>query len=286
MSVWNNVLSDEAIPRLPTGLVNLSDRELLQLAIRAHLHQPAIALWRATEFVMLREVAFGTPVLDLGCGSGAVAHAVLPSHQPIDGLELLRSEAKVAKARGLYRGVMRGDATRSPALTDGYATVFSHSVLEHIPDDRSAIREAARVLTPGGRLVFTVPSPMFAERIRNGPGGERALQEMNDRLGHFHYRSLEEWDDVLASSGLALVATRGHLPASTQRAWHRLDSLMNRRIGQRRILDVFGAIHRRELIPRRAWVAAWTAILWLDFRRPISDPGGYLIVAESPARAV
>ena len=53
------------------------------------MHQPAIALWRATEFAMLREVAFGAPVLDLGCGGGAVAEAVLRAHWPRDGLELL-----------------------------------------------------------------------------------------------------------------------------------------------------------------------------------------------------
>ena len=80
---------------------------------------------------------------------------------------------------GVYRGVIRSDATRAPLAAGAYATVFSQSVLEHIPDDQAAVREAARALAPGGRLVFTVPAPAFAERIRRGPGGEAALQATN-----------------------------------------------------------------------------------------------------------
>ena len=73
-------MTDRPARHLPTALAARSDAELLRLALRAHLHQPAIALWRATEFVMLRDVAFGAPVLDLGCGNGEVARTVLRSH--------------------------------------------------------------------------------------------------------------------------------------------------------------------------------------------------------------
>ena len=213
---------------------------------------------------MLREVAFGAPVLDLGCGGGAVAEAVLRAHWPRDGLELLAGEARAARDLGVYRGVIRSDATRAP-LAAG-----------------AALREAARALAPGGRLVITVPAPAFAERIRGGPGGEAALRSTNDRLGHYHYHSLDEWGAMLGACGLAIVTTGGHLPARTQRAWQRLDGLMTRRLGRRRLLDVFRALHRRRLVPRAAWIAAWTAILWRPYRRPVDDPGGYLIVAQAP----
>ena len=195
------------------------------------------------------------------------------------------SEARAARDLGVYRGVIRSDATRAPLAAGAYATVFSQSVLEHIPDDRAAVREAARALAPGGRLVITVPAPAFAERIRGGPGGEAELRATNDRLGHFHYHSLDEWGAMLGACGLAIVTTGGHLPARTQRAWQRLDGLMTRRLGRRRLLDTFRALHRRRLVPRAAWIAAWTAILWRPYRRPVDDPGGYLIVAQAPGGA-
>ena len=267
----------------PTSLVARSNAELLRLALRAHLHQPAVALWRATEFVMLREVAFAVPVLDLGCGTGEVARVVLRSHWPLDGLELLANEARVAQTSDVYRAVVRADATRAPVTAAAYATVYSHSVLEHIPDDVSVVREAARVLRPGGRLVFTVPSPHFAERIREGPGGQAALDMTNQRLGHYHYRWLDDWRALLGDVGIEIVETTGHLPAATQRAWQRLDGLMVRRVRGRRLLDCFRGLHRRRLILTGAWVAVWAAILWRPFSRPVDQPGGYLIIGERRA---
>ncbi len=274
-------MSDDAPARFPTALAARSDRELLALALHAHIYQPAIALWRATEFVMLRDVTLAMPVLDLGCGTGNVAGAVLRSHWPIDGLDLNPSEAHVARGSDVYRVVILGDGTRSPIKSGAYGAVYSHSVLEHVPDDIGAIREAARALMPGGRLVFTVPAPAFADRIRGGPGGEAALRATNDRLAHHHYRSLDEWSELLASCGLTVSSTAGHLPARTQRAWQRLDAVMLLRVGQRRVLDYFRALHRRRLVPRSPWVAIWTAILWRPFHRPVDEPGGYLIVADA-----
>ena len=272
-----------ASPLFPTSLVARSDAELLRLALRAHLHQPAVALWRATELVMLRQTMFGVPVLDLGCGTGEVARVVLRSHWPLDGLELLANEVRVARASGVYRAVLRADATRAPVSAGAYATVFSQSVLEHIPNDLGVLREAARMLRAGGRLVFTVPSPHFAERIRNGPGGQAALDATNQRLGHHHYRSLEEWRELLDDLGITVVETAGHLPSATQRAWQRLDGLMVRRVGGRRMLDWLRVLHCRRLIPAAAWVAVWTAILWRPFSRRVDEPGGYLIVGERRA---
>lgn len=268
--------------RFPTALVARSDAEVLRLALRAHPHQPAIALWRATEFAMLRDISFATPVLDLGCGTGEVARLVLRSHWPVDGLELVANEARVAHISGVYRAVIRADGTRLPLASNTYGAVYSHSVLEHIPSDLDAVREAARVLQPGGRLVFTVPTPAFAERIQR-ESGNAALLSTNARLGHFHYRSLEEWTDRLGERGLTVVASRGHLPAATQRTWRRLDELMVRRVGGRRVLDWFRGLHRRGLVPMPLWLGLWSTLLWRPFRRPVDVPGGYLIVAERPS---
>ena len=266
----------------PTSLVARSDAELLRLALRAQPHQPAVALWRATEFILLRDVSFAMPVLDLGCGTGEGARAVLRSHWPLDGLELVPAEARVAHASDVYRAVVRADATRAPLAAGGYETVYSQSVLEHIPDDIGAIREAARLLAPGGRLVFTVPAPEFARRIRDDHGPAE-LKAVDARLGHLHYRSIDEWRAVLNDADLEIEQTAGHLPAATQRVWKRLDELMVRRVRGRRVLDWIRGAHRRRLLPLRPWLALWTGLLWRPYRRPVDEPGGYLIVAERAA---
>ncbi len=268
--------------QFPTALAARSRAELLRLALRAHPHQPAVALWRATEFALLPRVVFAAPVLDLGCGSGEVARVVLRSHWPLDGLEYVPAEARVAQASGVYRTVVRADAAAMPLASNAYGAVYSHSVLEHVQDDLGAVAEAARVLRPGGRLVFTVPAPAFARRVER-ESGKAARRALDARLGHLRYRSLDEWTSRLDACGLRVAHSAGHLPAATQRTWRRLDALMVRRVRGRRVLDWFRALHRRRLAPMPLWTALWTALLWRPLCRPVGEPGGYLIVAERQA---
>ncbi len=49
------------------------------------------------------------------------------------------------------------DIQRLTFADDTYAFLMCNHVLEHIPDDRAALRECARVLMPGGLAVFTIP---------------------------------------------------------------------------------------------------------------------------------
>jgi len=71
-----------------------------------------------------------------------------------------------------------GDATAMPFADGSFDRVIAAEVLEHIPFDRSALAEIARVLRPGGLLAVTVPA-WLPERIcwrlsddyHNTPGG-------------------------------------------------------------------------------------------------------------------
>lgn len=98
-------------------------------------------------------------VIDLACGSAALADRMPPNHRYL-GLD--RSPAELGGAghrRRTPAALTRADAFRLP-LPDGTAdaVVASMSLMLLAPLD-AALDEVARVLRPGGRLVATVPTP-------------------------------------------------------------------------------------------------------------------------------
>jgi SAM-dependent methyltransferase len=52
---------------------------------------------------------------------------------------------------------VRGDITKLPFASDGFTFIHCYHVLEHVLDDGAAMRELARVLSPGGSAVIQVP---------------------------------------------------------------------------------------------------------------------------------
>ena len=59
---------------------------------------------------------------------------------------------------------VRGDAYGLPFPDASFDKVVAAEVLEHLPDDRAAFAELARVLKPGGRIAVTVPR-WFPEKV-------------------------------------------------------------------------------------------------------------------------
>jgi hypothetical protein len=54
-------------------------------------------------------------------------------------------------------GVRHEDAAALSFADGSLRTIVSQDVFEHVPDIDAALREAARVLEPGGRMVFSIP---------------------------------------------------------------------------------------------------------------------------------
>jgi 2-polyprenyl-3-methyl-5-hydroxy-6-metoxy-1,4-benzoquinol methylase len=103
-------------------------------------------------------------VLDIGCGIGNHTLLLGKACGHITGIDT--NPDFIAEARWFSRqlgGRVNADFDHRPLEEIAYPDntfdyVFSICVLEHIPDHESILREALRILKPGGRMIFSVDS--------------------------------------------------------------------------------------------------------------------------------
>lgn len=125
----------------------------------------------AMGYVYPREVArvFGarrgagdTPVLDIGCGSGAVAQVMRSSDGPVDGLDLSPEMLDVARGKGLYRTLIEGDLLGQLPIANGtYGALLSAGTFTHGHVGPDALNEVLRVARSGALLCLGINGAHF-----------------------------------------------------------------------------------------------------------------------------
>jgi SAM-dependent methyltransferase len=95
-------------------------------------------------------------VLENGCGVGMYVERLAAFSSHVIGLEYDFERACEARTRAEH--VLCAAGEKLPFPDDAFDLIISHEVLEHVQDDRMAVREMARALKPGGRLVVFVPN--------------------------------------------------------------------------------------------------------------------------------
>jgi SAM-dependent methyltransferase len=171
------------------------------------------------------DVRAGMTVLDLGCGEGR--HAFEAYRRGARVVAVDHGEPEVTTTRrwldaiaaagdaphGAAAEVVRGDLLALPVPDASIDRVIASEVLEHIPDDTTALAEISRVLKPGGRVAVTVP--------RYGP--ERVCWALSDAYhanagGHVRIYRGSELRERLAAAGLR-PAGRHHAHALHAPYW-------------------------------------------------------------------
>lgn len=160
---------------------------------------------------MLAEDGAGTRVLDMGCGGGHMSFAAAPFVREVVAYdlspEMLAVVAHAAGDRGFGNLLTeQGEAEALPFEDESFDWVVSRFSAHHWAGWRAGLREAHRVMRPGGRGVFIdVVSP-------GAPVLDTYLQTVEVLRDTSHVRDYSpgEWEVALAESGFMTQATRRH----------------------------------------------------------------------------
>jgi SAM-dependent methyltransferase len=182
----------------------------------------ALAFERVVECRILSTMPFERPILDIGCGEGLFAKMLFA--EKIDtGIDPNPREIERARELDAYHEliVCKGDAISKPG--GHFRTIFSNSVVEHIPDLEPVLREAYRLLPPGGRLYLTVPSDRFdrytvVNQVLSCAGLEKLAARFrsfyNRFWKHYHFHSLGDWENIARRAGFTVVTSHTYGPKS------------------------------------------------------------------------
>ncbi len=169
-------------------------------------------------------------LIDLGCGpAGPLTFILSLVRCRGTGVEVSDAALRVARLRAKSLGV---DALLSLAQADindplpfpaeTFDAAISVDVILHLRDRSKFLKEAARVLRPGGRLLFT-DAGVLTGTMSNEEVLRRSVH------GDTHFVAPGENEKLIASQGLRLVETENRTATSLANASGRLAALQAHR---------------------------------------------------------
>lgn len=96
-------------------------------------------------------------VLDIGCGIGTYVKKLGEISSQTYGIDIDPARLRSGTSKGLSAAV----SERLPFADASFDAVLLNEVIEHVQDDAATLREACRVLRPGGHVVIYAPNRLY-----------------------------------------------------------------------------------------------------------------------------
>ena len=108
----------------------------------------------------------GSKVLDIGCGSGEIAHVINEKGYAVSGIDFSPVAIELARKQGINSQLADLD-NGIPFDDNTFDIVWAGDVIEHVFDPIFVLNEINRVLVPSGQLLCTIPYDLnIATRLR------------------------------------------------------------------------------------------------------------------------
>ena len=144
----------------------------------------------------------GERVLDAACGTGRYTAPLHEAGVEVVGCDFSPEMLAQAKARLPDVELVEADLNHPlPFADESFDAVLAAQVLKHLPSLTQPMREFARVLRPGGRLVFSVTHPDMDWTGYEMKPAE--LYVMREHADIFHHRFFDYFD-AAEQAGLAV----------------------------------------------------------------------------------
>lgn len=194
-------------------------------------------------------------VLDLGCGVGH-------SYRLLEPRETVGVDIDETALAGQERQTVVADMRSLPFEDGSFASVLCVQAIEHVPDADPLLREAVRVLEPGGVAVFVTPNRL-------------TFASPDEIVDPYHYREYDaaELREILSAhfDGVELLGLFGspRYLALVEAERAKLDALLRR-----------DPLRLRRLVPRRARQRLYDWKLTRERSRPLPgadsiEPGDF-----------
>jgi ubiquinone/menaquinone biosynthesis C-methylase UbiE len=165
---------------------------------------------QAEELLLFARPQAGQNYLDVGCGNGEAAIALARNHGlRVTGVDVDPEQIRLAREAARGNGTPRffaADATCLPFPDAEFQIVASNKVTHHIANWEAAFAEMARVVAPGGYLIygdFVLPKifALAASKVLRGAGAPtaktlRSMAQRNKLMAVHHSRRILHHDLV------------------------------------------------------------------------------------------
>ena len=141
-----------------------------------------------------------TDILDIGTADGLMLGRIKKEFPTVKCLGLEYSQELINMNRDKNIEIIQGDAQNMPFKDESFDIAIAAAVIEHLNQPVKMLREAHRILRPGGILILTTPNPLF--------------EKIADLIGHFEKNihqetfALKKLKKYFLDSGFKILETK------------------------------------------------------------------------------